>query len=87
MSKPIEGKPAFPHGPLEVYDDTTHRWSSLDAKPGMSERRWYIGQALAGFNANPKFAVMPHDAIALMAVNQADAVMQQLYPQPKETEQ
>ena len=69
--EPIEGKPAFP-------GRSTH---------GLSERRYYIGQALMGFNANPKFAVMPHDAIALMAVNQADAVMQQLYPQPKETDQ
>ena len=71
MSKPIEGSPAFPS---DRYGET-----------GLSERRYYIGQALMGFNANPKFAVMPHDAIALMAVNQADAVMQQLYPQPKET--
>ena len=87
MNKPIEGESAFPHGPLEVYDEARQRWYSIDARRGLSERRYYIGQALMGFNANPKFAVMPHDAIALMAVNQADTVMQLLYPQPKETEQ
>lgn len=87
MSKPIEGKPAFPHGPLEIYDDTTHRWSSVDAKPGLSERRYYIGQALAGFCANPKFANASAEDIAVLAEHQADHVMRLLYPQPKETQQ
>lgn len=82
--KPIEGESAFPHGPLEVYDEARQRWNSVDAKPGLSERRYYIGQALMGFNANPNFSHAQADDIALLAIHQADRVMKQLYPQPKE---
>ena len=73
MSKPIEGSPAFPS---DRYGET-----------GLSERRYYIGQALMGFNANPNFSHAQADDIALLAIHQADHVMKQLYPQPKETNQ
>lgn len=73
MSKPIEGEPAFPS---DRYGQT-----------GLTERRYYIGQALMGFNANPNFSHAQADDIALLAIHQADHVMKQLYPQPKETNQ
>jgi len=72
--KPIEGEPAFPV-PSDAWDN------------GLSERRYYIGQALMGFNANPNFSHAQADDIALLAIHQADHVMKQLYPQPKETNQ
>ena len=70
--EPIEGKPAFP-------GRSTH---------GLSERRYYIGQALAGICANPEslkedFVHYPGE----MAIAQVDHLMSLLYPQPKETEQ
>ena len=73
MNKPIEGSRAFPS---DRYGAT-----------GLSERRYYIGQALMGFNANPNFSHAQADDIALLAIHQADHVMKQLYPQPKETNQ
>lgn len=79
-NKPIEGKSAFPHGPLEVYDDTRERWNSVDASPGMSERRYYIAAALQGFCTNTSLMVdASYEAIAAMAIQQADAVMSLLY--------
>jgi len=73
MSKPTEGKPAFPV-PSDAWDN------------GLSERRYYIGQALAGFCANPRFAHASAEDIAVLAEHQADHVMRLLYPQPtKET--
>lgn len=85
--KPIEGESAFPHKPLEVYDDTRHRWNSVDAKPGLTERRYYIGQALMGICANPNRSHWKANGAAAEAIKIADSVMQILYPQPKETEQ
>lgn len=72
MSKPIEGEPAFPNGPYDGFQ----------ACFGLSERRYYIGQALAGFCANPKFAHASAEDIAVLAEHQADHVMRLLYPQP-----
>lgn len=69
MSKPIEGKPAFPV-PSAAGDN------------GISERRYYLGQALAGFCANPKFSHATAEDIAVLAEHQADHVMRLLYPQP-----
>lgn len=88
MSKLIEGEPAFPHGPVAVYDETRERWNSLDAHPGMSLRQWYIGQALMGLCANPEslkedFVHYPGE----MAIAQVDHLMSLLYPQSKETNQ
>ena len=73
MSKPIEGKPAFPS---DRYGQT-----------GLTERRYYIGQALAGICANPNRDHWKADGVAVEAIKNADAVMSLLYPQPKETEQ
>lgn len=61
--EPIEGKPAFP-------GRSTH---------GLSERRYYIGQALTGLIANPR-SVTSFSQIAIEAIRQADAVMALLYP-------
>lgn len=69
--KPIEGEPAFPNGPHDGFP----------ACYGLSERRYYIGQALAGFCANPDFTNTPYDNIAEAALAQVDALMQSLYPQ------
>ena len=85
--KPIEGESAFPHGPLEVYDEARHRWNSVDARRGLSERRYYIGQALAGYCASHQYCGVEYEQLAKIAIAQADAVMKQLYPQPKETNQ
>ena len=85
MSKPIEGESAFPHGPVEVYDEARQRWNSIDARRGLSERRYYIGQALAGICANPNLSQASYGDVALIAITQADEVMKFLYPQPKET--
>jgi len=72
--KPIEGEPAFPNGPHDGFP----------ACYGLSERRYYIGQALAGICANPNGNTWDHDGAATEAIKIADAVMQQLYPQQKE---
>ena len=86
--KPIEGEPAFPHGPLEVYDEDRHRYNSIDAKPGMTLRQWYIGKALQGLCANPDLTQNKAELIGELSIYQADAVMSLLYPQTeKETEQ
>ena len=71
MSKPIEGEPAFPS---DRYGDR-----------GLSERRYYIGQALAGICANPNLSQASYSDAALIAITQADEIMKFLYPQPKET--
>ena len=72
--KPIEGEPAFP--------------SDRYGQAGLSERRYYIGQALMGFCTNTSLMVdASFEATAAMAIQQADAVMSLLYPQPKETNQ
>lgn len=68
--KPIEGEPAFPS---DRYGET-----------GLSERRYYIGQALAGICANPNRSHWKANGSAAEAIKVADAVMQLLYPQPKE---
>lgn len=84
--KPIEGESAFPHGPLEVYDEARQRWNSVDASRGLSERRYYIGQALAGLCANPNFSQAPIGQLAYMAIEETDNLMSMLYPQTeKET--
>lgn len=75
MSKPIEGKPAFPTHPLE-HDRYWH-----EGETGLSERRYYIGQALAGFCANPEMTHHDHESMAKLAIQQADALMKFLYPQ------
>ena len=76
--KPIEGEPAFPNGPHDGFP----------ACYGLSERRYYIGQALMGFCTNTSLMVdASFEATAAMAIQQADAVMSLLYPQPKETNQ
>ena len=81
--KPIEGEPAFPSPPVGTGDP---RDGMTTGSPGMTLRQWYIGQALMGFNANPNFSHAQADDIALLAIHQADHVMKQLYPQPKEPE-
>lgn len=73
MSKPIEGKPAFPS---DRYGQT-----------GLTERRYYIAAALQGLCANPNLTQNKAELIGELSIYQADAVMQLLYPQPKETEQ
>ena len=84
--KPIEGEPAFPHGPLEVYDEAREKWMSVDARPGMSLRQYYIGKALMGICANPNRSHWKANGAAAEAIKIADAVMQLLYPQTeKET--
>lgn len=62
--EPIEGKPAFP-------GRSTH---------GLSERRYYIGKALQGFCANPEMSLTSGESIAVMAIQQANALMRLLYP-------
>lgn len=86
MSNPIEGEPAFPNGPsgMSIHYDDGHIEHQYPGSPGMTLRQWYIGQALMGFNANPNFSHAQADDIALLAIHQADHVMKQLYPQPKE---
>jgi len=69
--KPIEGEPAFPV-PSDAWDN------------GLSERRYYIGQALMGICANPNRSHWKANGAAAEAIKIADAVMQLLYPQPKE---
>lgn len=71
MNKPIEGESAFPS---DRYGET-----------GLSERRYYIGQALAGLCANPELTKNKAELIGELSIYQADAVMALLYPQPKET--
>ena len=72
MNKPIEGDPAFPS---DRYGET-----------GLTERRYYIGQALQGLCANPNLTQASYRDVAGRAITQADAVMQLLYPQTeKET--
>ena len=74
MNKPIEGESAFPS---DRYGET-----------GLSERRYYIGQALAGLCANPNFSQAPIGQLAHMAIEEADNLMSMLYPQTeKETNQ
>lgn len=80
--KPIEGEPAFPSPPVGTGDP---RDGMTTGHAGLSERRYYIGQALMGFCANIHITESSMDAIAKIAIDQADAVMQLLYPQPKET--
>lgn len=70
--KPNEGEPAFPNGPYDGFP----------ACYGLSERRYYIGQALQGFCANPNFSHAQADDIALLVLHQADHIMKALYPQP-----
>lgn len=72
MSKPIEGKPAFP--------------SDRCGQTGLTERRYYIGQALMGICANPNRSHWKVNGAAAEAIKVADAVMQLLYPQQKETD-
>ena len=55
--KPIEGEPAFPNGPHDGFP----------ACFGLSKRRYYIGQALQGFCANPKFAHAAAEHLAVLA--------------------
>jgi hypothetical protein len=87
--KPIEGEPAFPNGPhgMSIHYDNGHVEHQYPGSPGMSERRWYIGQALQGLCANPNLAQTPVGQLAHMAIEEADNLMYMLYPQPKETEQ
>ena len=84
MNKPIEGEPAFPSPPVGTGDP---RDGMTTGRDGLSERRYYIGQALMGFCANPKMTYHDHEPMAKLAIQQADAIMQILYPQPKETNQ
>ena len=72
MDKPIEGEPAFS--------------SDRFGMSGMSLRQYYIGQALMGFCANPRFANAAAEDVALIAVTQADYVMQFLYSQTEKKE-
>ena len=82
MSKPIEGEPAFPSPPVGTGDP---RDGMTTGHAGMTLRQWYIGQALAGFCANPDFSHNNNDSIGQLSIDHADAVMSLLYPQPKET--
>ena len=80
--KPIEGEPAFPSPSVGTGDP---RDGMTAGHAGMTLRQYYIGQALAGFCANIHITESSMDAIARIAIDQADAVMKFLYPQPKET--
>ena len=73
--KPIEGEPAFP---LTIAPETVEFYR------GLSERRYYIGQALQGLCANPELTKNKAELIGELSIYQADAVMQLLYPQQKE---
>lgn len=84
MNKPIEGEPAFPSPPVGTGDP---RDGMTTGHPGMSLREWYIGKALQGFCANPKFAHAAAEDLAFLAIHQAAHIMEALHPQPKETEQ
>ena len=84
MSKPIEGEPAFPSPPVGTGDP---RDGMTTGHAGLSERRYYIGQALMGICANPNRSHWKANGAAAEAIKIADAVMSLLYPQPKETEQ
>ena len=79
--KPIEGEPAFPSPPVGTGDP---RDGMTTGSPGMTLRQWYIGQALQGFCANPDLTQNKAELIGELSIYQADAVMQQLYPQQKE---
>lgn len=68
-NNPIEGEPAFPNGPYDGFQ----------ACFGLSERRYYIGQALAGFCANPDMTDNDIDTMAALAIQQADSLMFLLY--------
>lgn len=89
--KPIEGEPAFPNGPsgMSIHYEDGRVEHQYPGSPGMSERRYYIGQALAGICANPEslkedFVHYPGE----MAIAQVDYLMSLLYPQTeKETNQ
>ena len=82
--KPIEGEPAFPSPPVGTGDP---RDGMTTGSPGMTLRQWYIGQALMGICANPNRSHWKANGAAAEAIKNADAVMQLLYPQPKETNQ
>ena len=77
--KPIEGEPAFPSPPVGTGDP---RDGMTTGHSGMSERRYYIGQALAGYCASHQYCGTEYGQLAKIAIQQADAVMQLLYPQP-----
>lgn len=87
--KPIEGEPAFPNGPsgMSIHYEDGRVEHQYPGSPGMSLRQWYIGQALAGICANPNRSHWKANGAAAEAIKIADAVMQILYPQPKETNQ
>lgn len=79
MSQPIDdGGPAFPQDSTVqvVYgpngDAAGHR--VVDAKPGMSLRDWFAGQALTGMLADPYSGGDEH-TIARGAYMQADAML------------
>ena len=69
----IEGKQAFP---LVMSEQIV--------EPGLSERRYYIGQALQGMCAMPSMAGVSFSVTAKSAIAQADAVMALLYPDEQE---
>lgn len=79
MSKPIEGEPAFPSPSVGTGDP---RDGMTAGCPGMSLRQYYIGQALMGLCANPDLTQNKIESIAQIAIDQADAVMSLLFPQP-----
>jgi hypothetical protein len=79
-NKPIEGESAFPHGPIEVYDEARQRWCSIDARRGMTLRQWFVGKALQGLCANPDLTQNKIESIGQLSIDQADAVMALLYP-------
>ncbi len=87
MNKPIEGEPAFPNGPsgMSIHYDDGRVEHQYPGSPGMTLRQWYIGQALQGLCANPNLSQASYSDTALIAITQADEIMQFLYPQPKET--
>lgn len=84
MEKPIEGEPAFPNGPsgMSIHYDNGHVEHQYPGCEGMSLRQWYIGQALAGYCASHQYCGSEYGQLAKIAIQQADAVMSLLYPQP-----
>jgi len=79
--KPIEGEPAFPSPPVGTGDP---RDGMTTGHAGLSERRYYIGQALQGLCANPNLTQNKAELIGELAIYQADAVMALLHPDIKE---
>lgn len=65
-----DGGPAFPVPPSRYFNSQQERYFETPARPCMSLRDWFAGQALAGMIAsgsriNSKTEVTPNDYVSL----------------------